>query len=145
MDFFRGRPGHRTMEVNGRSTVSYLVRTLHVPFFLLLSIGLEAGFQLSRGDMGSLPLYGGTFARSYAVSIFCGMPRLKALGCAPACLLQTFVGFFSFAFFSQVLQETMPEVYPVPWMGRLSLAHSLSWVTAQTRQKYRGLVEIGDG
>ena len=26
--------------------------------------------MLSRGDMGSLPLHGGTFARSYSVSIF---------------------------------------------------------------------------
>ena len=27
-----GRPGHRTMDMNGRSTVSYLVRTPRVPF-----------------------------------------------------------------------------------------------------------------
>ena len=48
-----GRPGHRTMEVNGRSTVSYLVRTPRVPFFMLILIGLEAknrlAFQGRRG------------------------------------------------------------------------------------------------
>ena len=37
-----GRPGHRTMEMNGRSTVSYLVRTPLAPFFMLILIGLEA-------------------------------------------------------------------------------------------------------
>ena len=36
-----GRPGHHTMEMNGRSTVSYLVRTPRVPFFTLILIGLE--------------------------------------------------------------------------------------------------------
>ena len=56
------------MEMNGRSTVSYLVRTPRVPFFMLISIGLEAQ---ARGDVGSLPLYVGTFARSYSVLI-CG-------------------------------------------------------------------------
>ena len=35
-----GRPGHRTMEMNGKSTVSYLVRTPRVPFFMLILIGL---------------------------------------------------------------------------------------------------------
>ena len=48
-----GRPGHRTMEMNGRSTVSYLVRTPRVPFFMLVLIGLEAkgllAFQGRRG------------------------------------------------------------------------------------------------
>ena len=48
-----GRPGHRTMEINGKSTVSYLVRTPHVPFFMLILIGLEAknllAFQGRRG------------------------------------------------------------------------------------------------
>ena len=37
-----GRPGHRAMEMNGKSTVSYLVRTPRAPFFLLILIGLEA-------------------------------------------------------------------------------------------------------
>ena len=30
------------MEMNGRSTMSYLVRTPCVPFFMLISIDLEA-------------------------------------------------------------------------------------------------------
>ena len=30
------------MEMNGRSAVSYLVRTPRVPFFMLILIGLEA-------------------------------------------------------------------------------------------------------
>ena len=43
-----GRPGDRTMEMNGGSTASYLARTPCVPAFLLVSIGLEAneGFRL---------------------------------------------------------------------------------------------------
>ena len=48
-----GRPGHRTMEMNRKSTVSYLMRTPHVPFFMLALIGLEAmellAFQGGRG------------------------------------------------------------------------------------------------
>ena len=48
-----GRPGHRTTEMNGKSTVSYLVRTPRVPFFMLILIGLEAknllAFQGRRG------------------------------------------------------------------------------------------------
>ena len=56
--------------MNGRSTVSYLVRAPRVLFFMFILIGLEAkgplAFQV--GDVGSLPLYGGTFARSYSVS-----------------------------------------------------------------------------
>ena len=47
------RPGYRTMEMNGRSTVSYLVRTPRLPFFMLILIGLEAqgllAFQGRRG------------------------------------------------------------------------------------------------
>ena len=47
------RPGHRTMEMNGKSAVSYLVRTPRVPFSMLISIGLEAkgllAFQGRRG------------------------------------------------------------------------------------------------
>ena len=47
-----GRPGHHTMEMNGRSTVSYLVRTLRVPFFMLILIAPEAkrllAFQARR-------------------------------------------------------------------------------------------------
>ena len=41
------------MEMNGRSTVSHLVRAPHVPFFMLIFIGLEAkgllAFQGRRG------------------------------------------------------------------------------------------------
>ena len=48
-----GRPGHRTMEMNGKSTVSYLMRTPRVPFFMLILVGLEAKnllvFQGRRG------------------------------------------------------------------------------------------------
>ena len=48
-----GRPGDGTMGMNGRSTVSYLVRTPRVPWFVLISVGLEAkgllAFQGLRG------------------------------------------------------------------------------------------------
>ena len=48
-----GRPGHCTMEMNGRSAVSYLVRTPRVPSFMLILIDLEAmgllAFQGRRG------------------------------------------------------------------------------------------------
>ena len=46
-------PGHRTMEMNGKSTVSYLVRTPRVPFLMLILLGLKAknllAFQGRRG------------------------------------------------------------------------------------------------
>ena len=42
-----GRPGHRAMEMNGRSAVSYLVRTPRVPFFVLILIGLEVNGGLT--------------------------------------------------------------------------------------------------
>ena len=48
-----GRPGDRTMEMNGKGTVSYLVRTPRKPFFTLILIGLEAknllAFEGRRG------------------------------------------------------------------------------------------------
>ena len=48
-----GRPGHRAMEMNGRSTVSYLVCTPRVPLFMLVLIGPETknllAFQGRRG------------------------------------------------------------------------------------------------
>ena len=48
-----GRPGDRTSEMNGGSTLSYLARTPRVPFFMLVFIGLEAkgllDFQGRRG------------------------------------------------------------------------------------------------
>ena len=37
-----GRPGDRTMEMNGRSTASYLAHAPRVSLFLLVLIGLEA-------------------------------------------------------------------------------------------------------
>ena len=37
-----GRPGHRTMEMNGGSTVLYLARTPRATLFMLILIGLEA-------------------------------------------------------------------------------------------------------
>ena len=48
-----GRPGDQTMEIDGRSTASYLARTLCIPAFLPISICLEAkgllDFQGRRG------------------------------------------------------------------------------------------------
>ena len=45
-----GRPGYRTMDMHARSTVSYLVRTPRVPFFMHVPIGLEAkGFLAFQG------------------------------------------------------------------------------------------------
>ena len=49
-----GRPAHRAMEMNGRSTVSYLVCAPRVPFFMLVLMGLETtknrlAFQGRRG------------------------------------------------------------------------------------------------
>ena len=36
-----GRPGHRTMEMNGGSSASYLARTLESPCFVLRLVGVE--------------------------------------------------------------------------------------------------------
>ena len=68
-----GRPGYRTMEMNGRSTVSYLVRTPRVPFFMHYFIGLEAKGRLAfQGRCGiasvvrwnlSLVIFGVDFVR----------------------------------------------------------------------------------
>ena len=48
-----GRPGDRTMEMNGGSTAAHLARTRRVPLFMLIFIGLEArgllDFQGQRG------------------------------------------------------------------------------------------------
>ena len=64
-----GRPGHRTMEMNGRSTVSYLARTPRAPFSMLFLKALEAkGLLAFQGRRGIASLYGGTSVRSYAVS-----------------------------------------------------------------------------
>ena len=57
-----GQPGDRMMGMNGKSTVSYLMRTPRAPSLMLVFIGVEAQrLVLSRGDVGSLPLCGGTF------------------------------------------------------------------------------------
>ena len=37
-----GRPGDRTMEMNGGSAASYLAHTPRVALFMLISTGLEA-------------------------------------------------------------------------------------------------------
>ena len=66
-----GRPGHRTMEMNGGSSVPYLARTPCVPLFSTLFIrgGNRRAFRLPGPGGESFPLYGGTFARSYSASI----------------------------------------------------------------------------
>ena len=66
-----GRPGYRTMEMNEGSSASYLARTPCVPFFSTLfnGGGNRRAFGLPGAGGGSFPLYGGTFARSYSVSI----------------------------------------------------------------------------
>ena len=65
-----GRPGYRTKEMNGGSPAPYLARTPYVPLFctLLTRGGNRKGFGLPGAGGGSLPLYGGTFARSYLAS-----------------------------------------------------------------------------
>ena len=65
-----GRPGHRTMEMNGGSSAPYLARTPCVPLFSTLfnKGGNRRAFRLPGAVGGSFPLYGGTFARSYSVS-----------------------------------------------------------------------------
>ena len=66
-----GRPGDRTMEMNGGSTASYLARTPCVPLFMLSLKGLEAKGLLDfqgRGEITSVDL--GTCPVSLSVSIF---------------------------------------------------------------------------
>ena len=66
-----GRPGYRTMEMNGGSSAPYLARTPCVPLFSTLFNrgGNKERFRLPGAGGGSFPLCGGTFARSYSVSI----------------------------------------------------------------------------
>ena len=72
------RPGYRTMEMNGRSAVSYLVHTPHVPFLMLVCSGREAkGLLALRGDVGSLPLYGQKSPESTQKGTLQGQPGLK--------------------------------------------------------------------
>ena len=49
-----GRPGRRTMEMNGGSSASYLERTLYAPLFAFCSTGMEAkGFLDCQGTAGT--------------------------------------------------------------------------------------------
>ena len=65
-----GRPGYRTMEMNGGSSPPYLACTPCVPLFCTFFNrgGNRRAFSLPGSGGGSFPLYGGTFARSYSVS-----------------------------------------------------------------------------
>ena len=65
-----GRPGHRTMEINGGNSAAYLARTPCAPLFCTCLVGVETEgrFRLP-GWAGIISLYGGSFARSYLVSI----------------------------------------------------------------------------
>ena len=57
-----GRPWDRKMEMNGGSTASYLARTLYVPVFLLILLGLETNglldFQRRRGTTSVVQFLG---------------------------------------------------------------------------------------
>ena len=66
-----GRPGYRTMEMIGGSSAPYLARTPCVPLFCTSfnRVGNKERFRLPGAGGGSFPLYGGTFARSYSVSM----------------------------------------------------------------------------
>ena len=75
-----GRPGYRTMEMNGGSSVPYLARTPCIPLFCTSFCrgGNRRAFRLPGAGGGSFPLYGGTFVRSYSVSncVCCGHEEL---------------------------------------------------------------------
>ena len=66
-----GRPGHRTMEINGGSSAPHLARTPCVPLFCTSFIrgGNRRAFRLP-GTGGDTFHCTGTFARSYSVSKF---------------------------------------------------------------------------
>ena len=52
-----GRPGHRTMEMNGGSSAPYLARTPCVPLFCALLIGVETeGFLDYQGRAGIMSI-----------------------------------------------------------------------------------------
>ena len=62
-----GRPGDRTMGMNGRSTASYLAHALCVPVFLLVIIGLDAKGRLDfQGRRGITSVVRWNLARSYS-------------------------------------------------------------------------------
>ena len=65
-----GRPGHRTMEMNGASSAPYHAHTPCVPLFCTFfnGGGSRRAFRLPGVGRGSFPLCGGAFARSYSVS-----------------------------------------------------------------------------
>ena len=88
-----GRPGHRTMEINGRSSVSYLARTPCVPLFCTSFNRVETEGLLdffTRGGRGSFPLYGGTSPRSYSVSkVWVDDRGTGQWKCSVSCLART--------------------------------------------------------
>ena len=63
-----GRPGHRTMEINGKSTVSYLVHPSRTLLYAYFNRSGSKEPYSNQARRGIAPLYGGTFARSYSVS-----------------------------------------------------------------------------
>ena len=65
-----GQPGGHTMAMHGGSTASYLANAPRSCLFQL--VWKEGAFWSSRGDMGPLPLCGGTLAQSCPVSIKSG-------------------------------------------------------------------------
>ena len=73
-----GRPGYRTMEMIGGSSAPYLACTPCIPLFCTSFDrgGARGAFRLPGAGGGSFPLYGGTFARSYSVSINANAPLL---------------------------------------------------------------------
>ena len=92
-----GRPGHRTIEMNGGSSAPYLACTPCVPLFCTSFSrgGNRSAFGLPGAGGGSFPLYGGTFARSYSVSIN-GTRLMVHAGSRRQFFGQSFVVFFLF-------------------------------------------------
>ena len=68
-----GRPGNCTVEMNGGSTASSVVPRAHplrpCVFAYFNRFVSKAAFRFPGVDVGSLPLYGGIFARSYSLPI----------------------------------------------------------------------------
>ena len=75
-----GRPGYRTMEMNGGSSAPYLACAPCVPLFCALFNrgGNRGAFRLPGAGGGSFPLCRGTFARSCSMSNFCDLCRRGA-------------------------------------------------------------------
>ena len=76
-----GRPGNRTIEMNGRSTASYFARTLCVPVFLLIYAGLEANgaFRLPGAMWENLRCRWNLRPVIFGVEILSFGPRCKLL------------------------------------------------------------------